>query len=471
MFIGRVYEIVNTDNKNKYVGSTEQTLEDRFIKHKKTYGKLQTKLYLAFAEEGIENFYMELIEKHECNSLKELRKYESIQIINHNSINNGYNMVLPSTNVDEETFTDGKSFTGRVYKIINKLDGNPYIGSTIKEIEDRFHDHKKDSAGKNRKLYQAFNEIGIDNFKIKLIKKYEKCETEKELRTHEDYFIMLYKSIENGYNMVNAILNEEKMTERYLETLKKNKEKSAKAREEKEFYCDVCSLASGNESEMKRHLKSDVHHRNVMHNYFGFDIRYNCMFCNKDVPSGVKSWDHINSWEHIIARKKFYEDYELEYEETDSERVKREYREKIERGKSKKEAEMKTRKDALDDVDDKIKERRKKIKANYDKNKSVNAEKRAKKSEEIRASKKFYCKDCNKAFTSQEDLNRHLRRGEHRLQLDMIKLGYDSKKHCPACNNDSPNETKLKRHKKTIKHKNVVKKMAKEIIYDIISKI
>ena len=56
---------------------------------------------------------------------------------------------------------------GHIYKIENKINGQIYIGQTIKTVEKRFQQHKNNSNKSYFSqivLYKAFNKYGIENF-------------------------------------------------------------------------------------------------------------------------------------------------------------------------------------------------------------------------------------------------------------------------------------------------------------------
>ena len=67
----------------------------------------------------------------------------------------------------------GKYQHGKIYFISNDIDQLIYVGSTITSLNRRFASHK--SASKlhpNIKLYKHFAKLGVEHFKIKLIKNY-----------------------------------------------------------------------------------------------------------------------------------------------------------------------------------------------------------------------------------------------------------------------------------------------------------
>ena len=74
---------------------------------------------------------------------------------------------------------DQGSCKGKVYKIINSIDNEIYIGSTFNELRHRWQNHKQKYNqlinGKkvsNISIFEKFKLLGIKNFKIMLIKEY-----------------------------------------------------------------------------------------------------------------------------------------------------------------------------------------------------------------------------------------------------------------------------------------------------------
>ena len=76
---GNIYKIYNTITDDIYIGSTAQKLCERMRGHRQQ-SKLKPHFnyptYKAFREHGIENFFIELLEKCTCNDRGELRKTE-----------------------------------------------------------------------------------------------------------------------------------------------------------------------------------------------------------------------------------------------------------------------------------------------------------------------------------------------------------------------------------------------------------
>ena len=86
-----------------------------------------------------------------------------------------------------------------IYKITNKITNHSYIGLST-HIEDRWDYHKNPynwQRENNKVLYQAIQKYGIDNFEFTIL---EECSPE-ELSDKEKYYIDLYDTYHNGYNM------------------------------------------------------------------------------------------------------------------------------------------------------------------------------------------------------------------------------------------------------------------------------
>jgi len=95
---------------------------------------------------------------------------------------------------------------GRVYKIVNLVNGMVYVGQTTATLKARMRGHKGASKRKlDRPLYNAIREYGFENFKIMCLETIE-ADTQESLREQllerEDYWAKVLKSTEaeHGYN-------------------------------------------------------------------------------------------------------------------------------------------------------------------------------------------------------------------------------------------------------------------------------
>ena len=94
MAVGYVYIIVNDINDKKYVGKTEDSVENRFAEHCRDYKKERNEkrpLYNAMRKYGKEHFHPELIEECDLSILPEREMY---WIQYYDTYRNGYNATL-----------------------------------------------------------------------------------------------------------------------------------------------------------------------------------------------------------------------------------------------------------------------------------------------------------------------------------------------------------------------------------------
>lgn len=86
---------------------------------------------------------------------------------------------------------------GRIYIIRNRINDKVYIGKTIQNIKDRWYKHL-DKWSNCAKLKSAMDELGRNNFYIEIL---EDNIPYSSLDDKEKYYIGLYDSMLNGYNI------------------------------------------------------------------------------------------------------------------------------------------------------------------------------------------------------------------------------------------------------------------------------
>ena len=87
---------------------------------------------------------------------------------------------------------------GFIYQIVNDINNKIYIGATNFPLETRFKQHFEESKrerAKNRPLYKAICEYGIEHFHIELI------EETDNLDEREIYWIKKKQTANKGYNI------------------------------------------------------------------------------------------------------------------------------------------------------------------------------------------------------------------------------------------------------------------------------
>jgi group I intron endonuclease len=77
---------------------------------------------------------------------------------------------------------------GKIYKIVNDVNDAIYIGSTSLELSTRMAGHRENAKTKTTQFYTAMREIGVEHFRIILIKP-SPCSSKAELEA-EEYRVM-----------------------------------------------------------------------------------------------------------------------------------------------------------------------------------------------------------------------------------------------------------------------------------------
>ena len=86
-----------------------------------------------------------------------------------------------------------------IYKITNKINGDFYIGQTIKSKEERFQKHKYNASyGSKTYLHRAMRKYGFDNFTI------EEIENQVLLENLDEREIFWIKKLNPKYNMTDG---------------------------------------------------------------------------------------------------------------------------------------------------------------------------------------------------------------------------------------------------------------------------
>lgn len=238
---GKIYKLVCEDG-CYYIGSTIQKLNLRFNSHKKSSKKVACRVYDHINTIGWDKVRIELVENYSCNNKQELSKREQFYIDQSNDdllcLNNEFEEIddiVENDNIDSDISysdsSDNKSNCssdsyndsyqdGKIYKLVCK-DGHYYIGSTTTSLIKRFGCHKysiKNNTNGGKYIY--FNSLPITDIHIELIENYP-CNTKKELRKREDYYIQFSLSDKYCLNTFRAFQSEDdkKDSKRYYYTL------------------------------------------------------------------------------------------------------------------------------------------------------------------------------------------------------------------------------------------------------------
>jgi group I intron endonuclease len=78
---------------------------------------------------------------------------------------------------------------GKIYRLVNSIDGEEYVGSSCTSLAKRLHAHRKVAKKQGeRRVYKHLNEIGFENVSIVLVEEYP-CDNKMELERRERYWI------------------------------------------------------------------------------------------------------------------------------------------------------------------------------------------------------------------------------------------------------------------------------------------
>jgi alpha-galactosidase/6-phospho-beta-glucosidase family protein len=127
---------------------------------------------------------------------------------------------------------------GKIYKIVNNLNDECYVGSTTLTINMRFNKHKSDynvwltdqSKGKCS-CFDLFEKYGLDNWKIVLIENFP-CESRDKLDEREEF----WRCNLNSCNSNRSFRSHEDIKKDSHEYYEKNKEYFNEYREKNQEY-------------------------------------------------------------------------------------------------------------------------------------------------------------------------------------------------------------------------------------------
>lgn len=174
---------------------------------------------------------------------------------------------------------------GKIYKIIHNQSDIVYVGSTFNTLRNRWMNHKdrycqyKKDPKRIMSIHPYFEQHGIENFKIILIKEYEVVDR-KHLESKEQLWMNKLKCINKNsafaitkltdklyrkkvmeenpnYNKERYLKHKDKQNDYY----ESNKDKIKKWRNEKK-HCEICNCDVRN-PDFKRHERTKKHLNNL----------------------------------------------------------------------------------------------------------------------------------------------------------------------------------------------------------------
>ena len=144
---------------------------------------------------------------------------------------------------------------GAIYKIVNNIDDQIYVGSTCLMLAKRLYDHKRTATRKpNQPVYRHLSEIGWENVRIILVEQFP-CDTKDQLEQRERYW----------YDMLKPKLNKNKPRITYSELRTRQTLRDRVARKANRYYCKFCKYDIIDQPHyLKEHNKSHRHQRNFI---------------------------------------------------------------------------------------------------------------------------------------------------------------------------------------------------------------
>ena len=176
---------------------------------------------------------------------------------------------------------------GKIYKIVDNGYNTCYIGSTIEGLSTRMAKHRSryrnylSGGHADYKVFEIFNEFGIDDCKIELIEEYP-CENKIQLQKREGYHIQnthcVNKRVEGQYLTQQEyrevhkekikeqqheywVNNKEKLSEHKHQYWVNNKEKLTEWKSEK-IVCEICQSCYRRDN--RSHHEKSLKHQSAL---------------------------------------------------------------------------------------------------------------------------------------------------------------------------------------------------------------
>lgn len=177
MKIGKVYKIICLLSDDVYVGSTLDSLKNRFYKHKKNKN-VRTSIKPLFDKYGVENFKILLIKSYQVVDRKHLEVYEQLWINKIRCINKNCSFNIKRYSKD---FFYGK-YKEKILKYQKKYRGENK--ENIIDYKKIYYQENKEKINKKQSEYYKKNKEDIKN----RVKIYNENNKEKRQEKSKKYY-------------------------------------------------------------------------------------------------------------------------------------------------------------------------------------------------------------------------------------------------------------------------------------------
>jgi len=139
----------------------------------------------------------------------------------------------------------------KIYKVLNSVDEEIYVGSTTQQLAQRMAKHRYDSKRGNTKFHQHINCIGINNFYIELICKYP-CDNVEELNSKEGECIRKIGTLNKNVSGRNG-------KQYYEDKRSKILEQKHQYYEQNKYICTCICGSNVQKIKMTKHMRTRKH--------------------------------------------------------------------------------------------------------------------------------------------------------------------------------------------------------------------
>ena len=146
---GKIYKIYNTITDDIYIGSTTQKLCERMRQHRcdnRSEKRGHFLIYKAFREHGVENFFIELVEKCPCNDKDELRRKEGEYI----------RALKPSLNIRIEGRTKNEYYNDNRDILVEK--SKEYAKQNREKVLEKHRNYYQRTKEERKEYSKTYNE-------------------------------------------------------------------------------------------------------------------------------------------------------------------------------------------------------------------------------------------------------------------------------------------------------------------------